>query len=229
MKKNINAFTLVEIIVVVTILTILSTIWFVLFSSYLSSSRDTNRIIQLDQISKWLSSNISKWKLFKPEDWVEIRSWVELIGYEWYAGQKVLTSFWYSKDWVDPKDWSYFWYYLTKNRKYFQLVAFLENWLPDDLSFFSNSNAVDYSKRTAYVKGQKLWILMDQNNVLVQDISSVNTDWFLNIDSVTLDLKAYLTSSDYLSGSLNTFIPLKKFAEAWGHFCSTTNTGCIFP
>lgn len=42
-SKNIKAFSFTELIVVVTILAILSTIGFVSFSSYIESSRDTKR------------------------------------------------------------------------------------------------------------------------------------------------------------------------------------------
>jgi len=51
--NNIKWFTLVELIVVVTILWILSTIWFVAYSWYLVWVRDTNRTSQLKSISDW--------------------------------------------------------------------------------------------------------------------------------------------------------------------------------
>ena len=230
MRKNINAFTLIEMLTVVLIISILSTIWFVSFTSYLSSTRDTNRIVQLEEIFKWLSTHITKWKLYKPEDRIDVKYGSGLVWYEWYAWKKVLTSIWYSKEWVDPKDWTYFWYYLTKNRKYFQLLSFLENSLPENLSIYDKSFATNLKSRIPYVKWQKLWILMDKDNILIQDISSIKNDWYIDISNVwNLELKAYLTSTDYLSGTWTTFIPLKKFAEVWWQFCSTTNTWCIAP
>jgi len=46
-KINIRAFTLVELIVVITIVGILSTVGFVSYSGYLTWARDSNRISQM--------------------------------------------------------------------------------------------------------------------------------------------------------------------------------------
>lgn len=52
MKKGASAFTLVEIIVVITILSVLWTIAFVWFQSHLVQSRDTKRISDINWLSK---------------------------------------------------------------------------------------------------------------------------------------------------------------------------------
>jgi len=48
MRQNKSGFTFVELIVVLVIIAILSTIGFTVDESYLSTGRDTKRIIQLD-------------------------------------------------------------------------------------------------------------------------------------------------------------------------------------
>jgi hypothetical protein len=50
---------------------------------------------------------------------------------------------------LDPKDKNYFSYYLTKNKKYFQLLAFLEEEDSDvvALNNFNKTFATDYSER----------------------------------------------------------------------------------
>ena len=50
-ETGLDAFTLVELIVVVTILAILSTIGFVSYSSYLIGVRDTNWISNMKALS----------------------------------------------------------------------------------------------------------------------------------------------------------------------------------
>ena len=125
-----KAFTLVELIVVITILAVLSAIWFVAFSWYLAWTRDTNRISQLKSISDWLELYWTKHDLPIPEDKVDIKVWTwtneKTIAYQWYAWKNILETIEYSSEWVDPKDWTYFSYYLTKDKKYYQLMAFLE-------------------------------------------------------------------------------------------------------
>ena len=124
-KKN-KAFTLVELIVVVTILAILATIWFVSYSSYLTWVRDTNRLAQLVSIHDGLELYRTRNDLPLPDDNVEVKASAATIAYQWYAGSNTLETIDFTKWWKDPKDDQYFSYYLTKDRKYFQLLAFLE-------------------------------------------------------------------------------------------------------
>ena len=121
-----RAFTLVELIVVVTILAILSTIGFVSYSSYLTWVRDTNRISNMKALSDWLELYRTKFSLPLPESSVEIRDWTTVIAWQWYAWSNVLETIEFSNGWKDPKNNTYYSYYLTKDKKYFQLMWFLE-------------------------------------------------------------------------------------------------------
>lgn len=58
MKKQ--AFTLVELVITITILVILSTIAFVSFQSYTKDSRDANRLSSANEIIKALHLYYSK-------------------------------------------------------------------------------------------------------------------------------------------------------------------------
>ena len=67
--KNKNAFTLVEIVVAVTILIILTSIWFLYYSTYAPKARDVVRNQDLVNISDVMDNALSAWKdLFIP-DW----------------------------------------------------------------------------------------------------------------------------------------------------------------
>ena len=48
---NKKGFTMVELVVTITIITILGAISFITFSSYVSGSRDSKRVIDLESIS----------------------------------------------------------------------------------------------------------------------------------------------------------------------------------
>ncbi|MBL4746215.1 MAG: hypothetical protein JKY08_07580 [Flavobacteriaceae bacterium] len=61
-----------------------------------------------------------------PDDYIEISASGTVIAYQGYAGVDVLETIDYTNGGKDPKDDSYYTYYLTKNRKSMQLLAFME-------------------------------------------------------------------------------------------------------
>jgi len=103
------------LIVVISILAILSTIGFVSFSWYLSGARDTNRIVQLESISEWLQKYKINNRLPKPDNSIEIKVDWELIWHQWYVWKNVLETIDYTEKGIDPKDGTYFSYYLTNS------------------------------------------------------------------------------------------------------------------
>jgi prepilin-type N-terminal cleavage/methylation domain-containing protein len=224
-----KAFTLVELIVVVTILAILATIWFVSYSSYLTWVRDTNRIAQMTSLSDWLNLHSTRNDLSIPEDNIEVSVNGNLIAYQWYAGANILETINFEKGWVDPKDNTYFSYYLTSDRKYFQLMWFLEEWLDSttnvnelkllpqmrgiegELSLISKTHAVNYQDRIPTVTGKKLWILTDGENAPVQE-EGVNID--IDTSSTAADVYiARFTSTDILEWTLSELSSLNPKAS----------------
>jgi prepilin-type N-terminal cleavage/methylation domain-containing protein len=191
-----KAFTLVELIVVVTILAILATIWFVSYSNYLTWVRDTNRIAQLTSISDWLNLYSTKNDLPIPDNNVEVSvSWA-LIAYQGTAWANTLETIDFSKWGKDPKDDTHFSYYLTKNRKYFQLMAFLEESENITSWIVNTTHAIDYTDRIPTVSGKKLWILTNNEKIPIEQLGS-DLDLAL---SDTTDYIAYLTSESTITG-----------------------------
>ena len=236
MKINKKAFTLVELLVVVVILGILSTIWFISYSWYQSWVRDANRIAQMKEIQKWLEWIKIRWKLPLPDETrINILLNWELVAYQWYAWEKVLWALWYSWEWVDPKDGTYFTYYTTKNRKYFQLMSFLEE-DPTQISFVWNKlKAIDYSKRLPYVVWDNLWMLTDENNNPIQEVETTQ----INIKSdLTSLLKSHFRWTEYVSWTWSKYVEFKKllkidkvWGKKWGiienNFCEIWNPCCM--
>ena len=183
-KINNKWFTLVELVVVVIILAILSSIWFVSYSSYLVWVRDTNRISNIKAISDWLELYRSKYSLPLPDDYVEVKSNWNVIAYQWYVWKNVLNNIEFSNQWKDPKFGTYYSYYLTKDRKFFQLMWYLENGWTLQASAFNIANAtnIDYSSLFPLLYWDKLWILTDENNIPIQEISSIKSVWKIVLD-----------------------------------------------
>ena len=221
MNKEKKAFTLVELIVVITILAILATIGFVSYSWYLSWTRDTSRVASLRAMSDALTMYSARHDLPMPDDKVEVKIWTgsneKTIAYQGYIWKNVLETIEYTTDWKDPKDGTYYSYYLSKNKKYFQLMAMLENekdsatamnnsGYPQGVSLQANVgwplmghlvNATDYSSRYPKVYWKKLWILTDANNTPIQE----SVTWSLNIEYTNDEYKAILEDWFEFSGT----------------------------
>ena len=220
--QNKQAFTLVELIVVVTILAILSTIGFVSYSSYLTWVRDTNRVSNMKAISDWLELYRTKFSLPLPEDNVDIKANGTVIAYQWYAWANVLESIEFSNGWKDPKNDNYYSYYLTKDKKYFQLMWFLEEEDNIQVKLFNQTQAVDYSILYPTVYGKKLgiltWIWTDLN-VPIQEIASIVTAWNLDIATTTDSYISYFKDWWNASWTGITLYKLEEVAWVWWYKC----------
>lgn len=205
MKHNkIKGFTLVELVVVIAILAILATVWFVSYSSYIVWARDWNRVSQLATIHDWLDVYRTGNDLPLPENKVEVRLSWSVIWYQWYVWKNILETIKYNKWWIDPKDETYFSYYITKDWKDFQLMAFLEDWANKQVvrSLFNNTYAIDYTNRYPTFYGSKLWILTQPTtNIPIQEIPSISTAWYIDIFTNTGTYTANFTDNDSVTAS----------------------------
>ncbi len=204
-----KAFTLVELIVVITIIAILSTIWFVAYSWFSSKARDSSRVAQLKSINWALESYTTRWKLPLPDDKVTIYASWTIIWYQWNAWEAVLNKIWIKEWWKDPNDDKYYTYSIDSKLKNIQLLAFLENDINEDkettsiinnYGLFKKVNATDYTNRIARPYWSKLWILLDVSNNPIQENTNLRTSW-LDIVTSTWTYKAVFMTKDTLSSS----------------------------
>ena len=209
MKKNILWFTLVELIVVITIVWILSTVGFVSYSGYLTWARDSNRFSQLTKLSDSLQTYAAARTLPLPDDYIEITASgsENVIAYQWYVWVDVLETIDYTNGGRDPKDDSFFTYYLTKDRNSLQLLTFMEDAASVSFNNNTRSYAVDYEERFPKVYGQKLWVLISAEdgslNTPVQELSSIiSGSWYLDLVNTSESYTAIFSnnsSSQYVS------------------------------
>lgn len=217
-----QAFTLVEIIVVITILTILSAVWFISYSSYLYGARDSTRISQLTKVVETMQGYSLKKRAPMPDDYITLTSSGSDIAYQWKLWKTVLESLDYEKDIVDPKDKTYYSYFLTKKRKGYQFLAFMESsenaW---NLSALWKTYAnIDYSNRFPRTFGVSLWILTDtETNTPLEDMDIPAKK--LEVKDVgARRLRSYLTSKEYVEWNSTVFSNLSSISKArwkwWG-------------
>ena len=128
MKITWNAFTIVELIVVVAIISILWTVGFISFSQNISDARDGQRKSDLAQLK-------SSMKLYKQQKWIYPAPWdnfsifsgATAIAYQWKLNEKVTLSTLDDLP-LDPDLEIQYLYSVTTNRKEMQVAGTLENW-----------------------------------------------------------------------------------------------------
>jgi prepilin-type N-terminal cleavage/methylation domain-containing protein len=218
-----NAFTLVELMIVVVILAILSTVWFITYEDYLTDTRDAKRVAQITGIRDALRLQITQWSLPIPDNPIEIRNNGVRFLYQWYAGESVLQYISYTEGSQDPKDDFYYTYLLSDNRNDFQLLSFQEKYNPEIISFIPEASAaVNYKTRYPFTAGKKLGILLEQStNTPLQELQPYTQSGFIDIatDPTGKVFDAYVTDTYLISwtgASLTGIIPFttcKKILE----------------
>lgn len=125
--KNKKWFSFVELIVSVTILAVISTIWFISYSWYLWDSRDSQRKSDLAQLGSALKVYKQKrWYYAMPGDKFEILYNTAPIVYQWKFNDKVRLNT-LDRLPLDPKTKGPYLYSIVKNRQQFEIAATLEN------------------------------------------------------------------------------------------------------
>lgn len=204
MKNKKAWFTLVELIIVIVILALLSWIGFMIYTGYLSSSRDANRKTQLVSLFDALNTISISAVIPTPDNAVRVEVNNTLISQQWYAGVEVLYKIGLSRGWQDPKSKEYFTYVLSWNKKNVQVMAYVEDIKNLDLSsgLYSSAFANYYEDKTSYVYGKRVWVFVDTaTNIAIQDDPAVQTDGEIDILTSTKDVKVYLSNDTILQGT----------------------------
>ncbi len=220
-----HAFTLVELIVVITIVGILSTIGFVSYSNYLTGARDSNRFSQLTKLSDSLQVYATNKSLPLPDDYVEITaSWASnVIAYQWYVWIDVLETIDYTNGWKDPKDDSFYTYFVTKSRKKLQLLALMEERGSTSSYLFQGWNtlhAANYETRFPKVYGSELWILISWEkstiNTPAQALNSVSSwSWYIDIINTNELFTSLVSNQSSISGTWSDLQLLNSIFQSW--------------
>lgn len=191
LKSFSKAFTLVELIIVITIITILWAISFLSYQWFTLSARDSNRITQVANITRAIEAYRINKTVPMPENAIRIENNGNLIAYQWYLWQEWLSIIGGNpRWWKDPKDDTYFSYYVTESFYNYQLLVYLERWVSYIPQTYAD--AVDYSKRIVRVYGDRLWILTDINNTPIQEIPNIKAVGKFDIATATGVYVAYL-------------------------------------
>ena len=177
---NKKAFTLVELIIVISILIILTTISIVSYDKTLTDARNSARITDMSNMKVSLKNHKLKNGSYpKPgNSFVFTNQWENMV-YQWYLDDEVITQEIINKP-KDPQYKNYYMYSITANKSKFQIAMSIED----------DGIENDYMMR-AYVDGdyQKVAMFMpsivfatDTWGDVIADVSSmfIVDKWTLN-------------------------------------------------
>ncbi len=128
--NSIKAFTFVELIISITIISILSILWFVSYSKNLEDSRDSQRKSELSWVASWLKLHKTKrWEYPTPWSNFDITNNWYISAIQWKLDKNIIIST-IDKIPLDPFIGIPYTFSVSKNKQEFQLSATLENnWL----------------------------------------------------------------------------------------------------
>jgi len=199
--------------VVVVILSVLTTVWFIAYESYVSDSRDSKRLALLSELRNSLRIYSVESQIPLPDDAIEFRQDGNVFSYQWYVWETVLESLELSTLAIDPKDDTYFTYLATKDRDTFQLMGYLENDPTEDLiSVTHNSYAnINYNKRFPTVFGNNLGVILSEDTQEpIQEVEPFRTQGFVDfeLDTSWISLLAQIWNNETLRWSPSDFTGL---------------------
>lgn len=202
--------TLIELVVVLTILAILPTIAFYSYTSSLVDSRDAYRITQLNNLYESLKYYKNTKELPLPDNYLEVRVNWTVVAYQWYIWTgtlKTISYKWKSDTTIDPKDKKYYNYYLSKDRKYFQLMTYLEKSSNFKVSMIEQTNALNayYFDRFPFFIWDKIWIITEvATNTPINEINLFAIQGYVNFTwSLLWTYKLNFSQNDSFSSTNN--------------------------
>ncbi len=217
MKKQNNSlwFTLVELIVVITILAILWTIAFISLQWYSAQARDTTRITDIQNIKTSLELfSLNTWKYPLPDDKQEVSYSWETLWYQWIVWDTVTTNL--SRNLnekpVDPLTETEYTYSTINSQTKYELLSSYESDLISYNNLLNETNAwnanypkINWNYNWVFVKTTNYYlpipsIVTSEDLSLELDFeieplkikSQIITGWENNIANWTIDSSIWL-------------------------------------
>jgi len=188
-------FSLVEFIITLIVLSIISIIVVILFWAYMSWIRDEQRISDLNSLSLDIKKIYKKWRIPVGSTFTSLTYDKTIIWYQWIISKPYLKKLKINTDFIDPLEERNYYITISSNRKYFQLLAFLEN---ESLSQNQSSEYFDDFSWYSYTNWDDLWFVINDNFKINElDFNLINNSNSSFIFSNRID-----RSTDILSQSL---------------------------
>ncbi len=222
MKRSSWAFTFVELIVVLVIISILSTVWFTVYESYLSTGRDTARVTKLKDINTSLGVYTTKSRIPVPENGMEILLSGSLLMYQGDFTEKIAKTVWFTGIPFDDNLNIYPTLALEKNKKDFQVLTFLEEPTLQQSFFVPTYASTDYTSLYIISIWKSLWVLLDADTKQPLYTDPLINTWNYEILTSTGEVLMYFSDEKLIYSSngdtITEIIPNKncrKILDSW--------------
>jgi len=195
-----GAFTLVELIVVITILAILWTIAFISLQWYSAQARDSKRLSDISNIKKSLELfSLNTWKYPEPDNNFTVSYSWEILRYQWTVWDQVSTNL--SRNLnekpTDPLTESEYTYSTTHNQTEYEVLGLYESdilWTNVETPLVgvlqSNAATQDYPK----IDWNYNWIYIKIANYYIPTPSIINAEILSNDDLDSDNIKSQIIS-----------------------------------
>ncbi|MDD2954648.1 MAG: prepilin-type N-terminal cleavage/methylation domain-containing protein, partial [Parabacteroides sp.] len=189
-----HAFTLVELIVVIAVLSVLATVSFATVSNVSVSARNSARVTDVSTIASKLETWLSLGKpLPKPENGVDLIASGSVVGYQGNFGTNSARTLGLSEI-KDPKDGAYYTYVADSKLKSYQLLGFKENTAAFILGQIGYADS-----KTPFTKGDTLGTLYD--TIAQTPIEKMYPNSQIDLLQTSSGLTALFSDTKQLSGT----------------------------
>lgn len=179
-NKN-KAFTFVELMITVTIIVFLLLTWLISFVSYLTTTRDFNRVMDFKNIESIMYSySLKNWFFPNPSNPVDIFYSGWLVWTQWTYTNETSNIIWYSNNIRDPLTMNLYTYSVKNSRKEFSLAWVLEK--KQSLAFNDWIVSNTYAEEIWVIKWIAL-IIWNYNWELLS-VKTGSTDYILALPSI---------------------------------------------
>lgn len=217
---NTKGFTLVELVIIATILIILWVVGVIMFQRNLTDVRDTTRIVDLKNIYE--SMNSYTWRnniWLYPNNGITLKKSTLAVAYQWELSQNIADQIQIDGNITDPLTGEYYNFFIDKNFNNLQFLWYLENPeytnnIFDNFEFFpyfqwSDNGAffIDkFTEKSAHYDWEDVDISSVWNDYFVvlnnSEIISSSESLTQNID-IILDTGIHFSCNELLSNNKN--------------------------
>ena len=183
-------FTLIELIIVIAIIAILTVSAMMLLTKWLSKSRDSRRMADLENIKNALQvSFVEKEKYPLPDEYTTFLASGINIWYQWVIKTGVIEKIDSLKRVLKDPDGSYYTYRVNTKQNKFEIVAYLENWI--DMWYLVDNKifADSYYNKNIFIKWHNMWLITDNNKKPINLV--LNWTWEIDLVNTSDVLTAY--------------------------------------
>ncbi len=202
-------FTLIELIVVISVITILTSLWIYSFFWYIQDANDSKRITDIQAIKMHLDSYRRNHSYLYPAwEWgswtTQIMSGADIIASQSYFNEGLTGKIWMPKVLTDPKTKLPYLYSISRDRTSYQITATLENqtnlisyhpFINTTYADEINYNLIAYVEWTFIPRDKTilpgLLYAVSPEETMSFDIEGVDGDWHPNKAKVILNGQYY--------------------------------------